>query len=245
VGFSGADIKNLVNEAALLAGRKNKKHVEMEDFEEARDKIQLGSVREEKIEENDKKIIAYHESGHTLVARLLPGTDTLQKVTIIPRGRALGATEQVPDTERHNLSRSYLLNRITVLLGGRAAEKLVFGDLTSGASNDLKTATHLAREMVCQWGMSEKLGPVSFPVGENHPFLGREMAQERNFSEYTAKRIDEEIQNIIEAAENRASDLLEQERKRLDTLAEALLERELLEAGEIESLLDFKQEDDE
>jgi cell division protease FtsH len=237
VGFSGADLKNLVNEAALLGGRKNSKRVDAEDFEEARDKIQLGAVREDKIEEDEKRTIAYHESGHTLVAKLLPNTDPLQKVTIIPRGRSLGATEQVPETDRHNLSRPYLLDRIAVLLGGRASERIVFDELTTGSGNDLKAATQLARKMVCQWGMSEKLGPVTYPLGEDHPFLGREMTQSQNFSENTAKLIDAEILEIIADMEQKALDLLESHRSKLDALAGALLERESLENDEIDDIL--------
>lgn len=243
VGFSGADLKNLVNEAALLAGRKNRKKVRAEDFDQARDKILLGAEREEMIDEREKELITYHESGHALVAKLLPNTDPLQKVTIIPRGRALGATEQVPETDRHNFGRQYLINRISVTLGGRAAEKIVFDELTNGAANDLKQVTRLARRMVCQWGMSNRLGPVTFSRGEDHPFLGRELAQPKDFSEHTAKIIDEEVQKIIQEAEDKAIDLLTTNRDKLNALASALLEHETLENEDIDRILRGKFEE--
>jgi len=191
VGFSGADLKNLVNEAALLAARKQKKTVGQEDFQQGRDKIMMGVEREDRLDGDEKKVVAYHEAGHALVAKLLPDADPLQKVTIIPRGRSLGATEQIPEEDRHNLGRKYLLNRIRIMLGGRAAEKLVFKELTTGAGDDLKKVTQTVRRMVCQWGMSEKLGPVTFQLGKSHPFLGQEMTESRDFSEHTAKIIDE------------------------------------------------------
>ena len=237
VGFAGADLKNLVNEAALYAGRKEKDQVEAEDFDQALDKIRLGIEREDVISDADKEIIAYHEAGHALMARLSPKADPLKKVSIIPRGRALGATEQLPEEDRYNLSRSYLLDRIAVLLGGRAAEKLVFNDLTSGAGDDLKQATNLARRMVCQWGMSDTLGPVTFRQGETHPFLGREIAEHKDFSEETARIIDDEIRRIIREQEEKAEGLLDSNRDKLDTLAEALLEHETMENQEIDQLL--------
>lgn len=237
VGFSGADLKNLVNEAALLAGRKKKKNVDMEDFDQARDKILLGNVREEMLGEDEKKIVSYHEAGHALIAWLLPDMDPLQKVTIIPRGRSLGATELLQETERYNYSRTYLLKRIQVMLGGRAAEKFVFNDLTNGAADDLKKITQLVRKMVCLWGMSDKLGPVAFRHGEEHLFLGREMAQQKDFSEHTAQIIDEEIQRIIQEAENIAIDLLDKNKKQLEKLASALLENETLDRREMDELL--------
>lgn len=238
VGFSGADLSNLVNEAAMLAARKRKNRVDREDFEEARDRILLGTEREEMMTDEEKKIVAYHEGGHTLVAELLPDTDPLQKVTIIPRGRALGATEQIPDADRHNFSRQYLMHRIAVMLGGRVAEKLVFEDYSSGAANDLKQATELARRMVCQWGMSEKLGPVTFPQGEEHPFLGREMAQPRNFSEHTAEAIDEEIRALVMGMEDLAAKLLKSKIHKLHELAKALLEHETLNKREVDGILE-------
>ena len=237
VGFSGADLKNLVNEAALYAGRKDKDRVEAEDFDIALDKIRLGIEREDYISDQDKEIIAYHEAGHALMAKLLPEADPLKKVSIIPRGRALGATEQLPEEDRYNLSRNYLLDRIAVMLGGRATEKLVFNDLTSGAGDDLKQATQLARRMVCQWGMSEKLGPVTFRQGEHHPFLGREIAEAKDFSEETARIIDEEVRRIVREMEEKAEKTIESNREMLDILAQALVEHETLEKEEVDQLL--------
>ncbi len=242
VGFSGADLENLVNEAALLAARKEKNHVGSDDFAEARERILFGSEREDMILDDEKKVIAYHEAGHALIAWLLPESDPLKKVTIIPRGRALGLTEQVPAEDRHNVARSYLLDRIAVLLGGRSAEKVVFGEVSSGAESDLKQVTQMARRMVCQWGMSEELAPVAFRHGEEHVFLGREMAQAKDFSEHTAQIIDREISTIAREMENKALALLQEHREELDALAEALLERETLVAEEIDALLGRPQE---
>jgi cell division protease FtsH len=238
VGFSGADLKNMVNEAALLAGRKRKEQVSAEEFGEARDKIILGNVREDFLNDDEKKIIAYHESGHALLAGLLPGADPIHKVTIVPRGRSLGATEQAPEREKHNLSRAYLKNRLTIMLAGRAAEEQIFDDLSTGAANDLKEATRLARRMVCQWGMSDQLGPVTYRQGEAHPFLGREMAQPRDFSEATARIIDEEVRKVLTEAENNAAAVVEEYRSTLDRLAEQLLENEVLEADEVRCILE-------
>jgi cell division protease FtsH len=237
VGLSGAELKNLVNEAALLAGRRQHERVDSEDFEQARDKILMGSKRDEPLTDDERRLVAYHESGHALVARVLPGTDALQKVTIIPRGRALGATEQVPETERQTLSRTYLLNRLAVMLGGRAAEKLTFQDVTNGAGDDLKQATRLARRMVCQWGMSEKVGAMTVRQGEEHVFLGREIAAQRDFSEHTARLIDEEVKRIIHSMEQRAEALLQRHQDRLERLAEALLEHETLAVEDIDRLV--------
>jgi cell division protease FtsH len=237
VGFSGADLKNLVNEARLLAGRRDKKQVENADFGDARDKILMGVEREEMVVERERRLIAFHEAGHALMARLLPGADPLQKVTIIPRGRALGATEQAPEEDRHNLSKTYLHNRLAVMLGGRAAVQLVFEDQTSGAGDDLKQATQLARKMITQWGMSDKLGPVTYNLGEEHPFLGRQLAGPKDFSDATARLIDEEIRSLVSRTEERALELLERNRDDLETLARALLERETLEAEEVNQLL--------
>ena len=241
VGFSGADLKNLVNEAALLAARKQKKVVEREDFDEGRDKILMGIEREDAMKDEEKETIAYHEAGHALMARLLPDSDPLEKVSIIPRGRSLGATEQIPEEDRRTLSRSYLLNRIAVMLGGRVSEKLVKNDLSSGAGDDLKRATELARRMVCQWGMSEKLGPVTFRQGEAYPFLGREIAQPKDFSERTAQIIDEEIRSIVRGTEKKAEETLSAHRQDLDLLARELIERETLDKDEIEELLDLEE----
>ena len=237
-GLSGADLKNLVNEAALLAARKNKKQVEADDFEKARDKILLGLEREDVIKDEDKKMIACHEAGHALLAKLLPGADPLQKVTIIPRGQSLGATEQIPEEERHNIKRSYLLNRLAIMLGGRAAEKIVFEDISTGAADDLKKATELARRMVCQWGMSDKIGPVTFRLGETHPFLGRELTESRDFSEHTARLIDEEIQAIVGNMEKKAEKTLTDNRNSLDALTEQLLEHETLSKREVDKILE-------
>jgi cell division protease FtsH len=239
VAFSGADLKNLANEAALLAARKGKNHIHAEDLDQARDKITMGIKREDIINDEEKKIIAFHEAGHTLVAKFLPGADPLNKVTIIPRGRALGATEQIPEEDRYNVSRTYLLTRIAVLLGGRVSEKLKFNNITSGASNDLKKATQLARNMVCQFGMSDKIGPVVFKHGEQHPFLGREMTSSKDFSEHTAKLIDEEVRNLILEREKKAEEILTSHREDLETLAQALIEHESLDKEEIDCLLNF------
>jgi cell division protease FtsH len=242
VGFSGADLKNLVNEAALLAGRTQKQRVYAQDFERARDKILLGIERDEALSEEEKHLVAYHEAGHALVAKLLPSTDPVQKISIIPRGRALGATEQVPEEDRHTIRRSYLLSRIAVLLGGRAAEKLIFQEVSTGAGDDLQKASQLARRMVCQWGMSEKLGALAFRQGEEHVFLGREISEPKDFSEHTARLIDEEIHSIIASMEQRAENLLEQHRSMLEALAEALLHHETLEAEDIDRLLGVEAE---
>ena len=237
VGLSGADLKNLVNESALLAARKEKEQVADEDFDEARDKILMGIEREDVIKEEEKKMVAYHESGHALLAELLPGADPLQKVSIIPRGRALGATEQIPEEDRHNLKRSYLLNRIAIMLGGRTAEKIAFDDVSTGAGDDLKKATQIARRMVCQWGMSEKLGPVTFQHAEPHPFLGRELTQAKDFSEHTARLVDEEIQKIVGDMEQKALETLADNRLKLDALADELLKKETLGRGEVDKIL--------
>ena len=236
VGFSGADLENLVNEAALLCGRENRETVDMESLLNARDKVVLGSKRELIIGDEEKNLVAHHEAGHALVASLLPTADPLDKVTIIPRGRSLGATEQIPEEEHYNLRQSYVRDRIGVMLGGRVAEQLVFGEVSSGAEEDLKQATRLARHMVTHWGMSEKLGPVAFRRGEEHIFLGREMTQQRDFSEHTAQIIDDEITNLLKHIEQDITLLLEQHRAQLESLASALLEKETLEADEIQAI---------
>lgn len=238
VGFSGADLKNLVNEAVLLAARKGKEKVTTEDFDQGRDKIIMGVEKEHLANEEEKKVIAYHEAGHALMARTLPGADPLRKVTIIPRGRALGVTEQIPEEDRHNLSKTFMLNRIAIMLGGRVAERLIFNDITSGASNDLKKASQMARRMVCQFGMSERIGPVYFQRGEQHPFLGREITQSTDVSEHTAKLIDEEVRRIIQEMEQKTEETLNSNREKLVILADALLERETLMIEEIDRLLE-------
>jgi cell division protease FtsH len=237
VGFSGADLENMVNEAALLTGRAEKSRVDMETFMLARDKVVLGAKRETVIGEEEKKIIAYHEAGHAVAASLLPTADPLDKVTIIPRGRALGMTEQIPEEERYNLQENYLRDRIGVMLGGRIAEQLMFDEVSSGAEDDLKQATRLAQHMVTHWGMSDKLGPVAFRRGEEHIFLGREMTQARDYSEHTAQIIDEEIRELIKEIEQKVTQLLDSHRPQLAALAEALLEKETLEADEIRQLV--------
>ena len=236
VGFSGADLENLVNEAALLSGRENRESVDMASLLNARDKVVLGSKRELIMGDDEKNLVAHHEAGHALVASLLPTADPLDKVTIIPRGRSLGATEQIPEEEHYNLRQSYVRDRIGVMLGGRVAEQLVFGEVSSGAEEDLKQATRLARHMVTHWGMSEKLGPVAFRRGEEHIFLGREMTQQRDFSEHTAQIIDDEISRLLKQTEQEVTNLLEQHRAQLETLATRLLEKETLEADEIQSI---------
>ena len=237
-GFSGADLANLVNEAALLAARQNKKSVEMPDFENAKDKVMMGVERRSMIiSEDEKRTIAYHEAGHTLVADFLPGTDPVHKVTIIPRGRALGLTQQLPTDDKYNYSKDYLVNRITILLGGRAAEEVVLGQQTTGAGDDLEKATEMARRMVCEWGMSEKLGPLTFGKNEEHIFLGREFARHKDYSEDTAMLIDAEIRRIVTDCASKARQILEENLERLHALAHALLERESLDGEEIARIL--------
>jgi cell division protease FtsH len=237
-GFSGADLANLVNESALLAARQNKKLVEMPDFESAKDKVLMGVERRSMIiSDTEKRTIAYHEAGHTLVADFLPGTDPVHKVTIIPRGRALGLTQQLPLDDKYNYSKEYLVNRITILLGGRAAEEIVLHQLTTGAGDDLEKATEMARRMVCEWGMSEKLGPLTFGKNEEHIFLGREVARAKDYSEATALMIDAEIKRIVMDAAARARQILEENIEKLHTLARALLERESLDGEEVARIL--------
>jgi len=239
-GLSGADLANLVNEAALLAARKNHEHVTMEDFEEAKDKVMMGTERRSLvITPEEKKITAYHEAGHTLVGKLIPGSDPVHKVTIIPRGMALGVTHYLPVDEKHNLSKDYLEIKLVHLLGGRVAEKLIFNQLTTGAGNDLVQATNLARKMVCNWGMSDKLGPVTFGKKEEHIFLGREIAQQRDYSEQTAIDIDSEVKQIVLKSQERAEKLLSENTDKLHILAKALLERECLTGEQIEEI--FKE----
>jgi len=237
-GFSGADLANLVNEAALLAARKNKKQVEMEDMEEAKDKVIMGVERKSLlISEDEKRNTAYHESGHVLVAKLIPGSDPVHKVTIIPRGRALGVTSYIPIDERHNYSRTYLENLLCHLLGGRAAEKLVINEFTTGAGNDIERATDIARKMVCEWGMSEKLGPLTFGKKDEEIFLGHEITRGKDYSNHTAEVIDEEVTNIVREASERAENLLRQNIDKLNRLAEALLEHEILDGNQVDQVL--------
>ena len=237
-GFSGADLANLVNESALLAARQNKKFVEMTDFENAKDKVLMGVERRSMIiSDAEKRTIAYHEAGHTLVADFLPGTDPVHKVMIIPRGRALGLTQQLPLDDKYNYSREYLINQITILLGGRAAEEIVLNQLTTGAGDDLEKATEMARKMVCEWGMSDKLGPLTFGKNEEYIFVGREVARHKDYSEETARQIDVEIKRIIRDCAHRTRVILEENLEKLHTLARALLERESLDGEEVALIL--------
>jgi cell division protease FtsH len=237
-GFSGADLANLVNEAALLGARQDKKAVEMIDFENAKDKVLMGVERRSMIiSDSEKRTIAYHEAGHALVADLLPGADPLHKVTIIPRGRALGLTQQLPTDDKYNYSREYLINRITILLGGRAAEEIVFQQQTTGAGDDLEKATEMARKMVCEWGMSEKMGPLTFGKAEEHIFLGREISRPKDYSEDTAVLIDSEIKRIVTDCAAGARQMIDSNLAKLHALAQALLERESLDGEEIARIL--------
>ncbi len=239
-GFVGADLENLVNEAALLAARQDKESCAMSDFEMAKDKVLMGTERRSMvIGEEEKRTTAWHESGHTLVAKLLEEhTDPVHKVTIIPRGPALGVTQQLPKADRLSISREFAKARISVLMGGRVAEEIVFGRYTTGASNDIKQATEIAHRMVTEYGMSDKLGPICFSSGEEQVFLGRDLSTKRNtYSERTAQLIDEEVQRFVLEGQQQARDLLNEHRETLDKLAEVLLERETLDAEEIDALV--------
>jgi cell division protease FtsH len=236
-GMTGADLESLVNEAAILAARENAETVTMRHLELAKDKVLMGGERKLYLSDLEKRITAFHESGHVLVAKLLPGTDPVHKVTIIPRGMALGVTQQLPEDDRHHYPKSYLVNRLSVVLGGRVAERLVFNDISTGAQGDLKMVTELAEKMVCQWGMSERIGPVTFSRGEEHPFLGMKLAQEKTFSEEMAWLIDQEIAAVIKDAEERAMEILSTNRPKLDALAMALFDEETLDSARIDSIL--------
>ncbi len=238
-GFSGADLENLVNEAALLAARRNKKFITMDEMEEARDKVRWGRERKSRVlDDKDKRITAYHEAGHALVIHEMEGSEPLHKVTIIPRGIAyLGATMQLPEKDKYHERRSELMARLTGLMGGRIAEEVEFGDVTSGARSDLKNATEIARRMVCEWGMSENLGPMTFGNREEHIFLGREVSRSIDYSESTAVKIDAEVRAIIEKAYQGAREIITRRRDTLTRIAEALIEREVLEAEEIDRLI--------
>ena len=237
-GLAGAELANLVNEAALLAARKNKKKVEMSDFEEAKDKVMMGMERKSLIiSEEEKKTTAYHEIGHVLVAKKLPEADPVHKVTIIPRGRALGVTSYLPIDEKHTYSKEYLEAMITYALGGRAAEKLIFNHFTTGAGNDIEKASNIARKMVCEWGMSEKLGPLAYGAKEEEIFLGREIQRHKDYSEKTAQEIDEEVRSIIRNAEQRAENILKENIDLLHKLSKELLEREILDGEEIDAII--------
>jgi cell division protease FtsH len=237
-GFSGADLENLVNEAALWAARLNKKEVEVIDFEMAKDKVLMGAERKSLIlSDEEKRTTAYHEAGHALIAKLIPGTDPVHKVTIIPRGRALGVTMQLPTDDRHGYSKVYLYNQLAILMGGRVAEELVLKDMTTGAGNDLERATDLARKMVCEWGMSEKMGPLTFGKQNEQVFLGRELGSQRDFSEQIAMEIDQEVKRLVTENYERAKRLLTENMASLKRLAEALLEKEVLDGSDIDHIL--------
>ena len=237
-GFTGADLENLVNEAALLAARNDKEKVNMVDLELAKDKVMMGAERRSMIiSDEEKRNTAYHEAGHALVAKLLPGADPIHKVTIIPRGMALGLTQQLPMDEKHTYPKEYLLTNLVILFGGRVAEELVLEHMTTGAENDIEKATDLARRMVCEWGMSEKLGPMTFGKKEQEIFLGRDFTQKVDYSENTAIEIDAEVRRIIQESYHRAKDLLTTNLRLLHQVAEKLLEKEVLDGSEIDAIV--------
>ena len=242
-GFSGADLANLINEAALLAARRNKKSVEMPELEEAIDRVMAGPERRTRvISEEEKKIVAYHESGHTIVGKMVDKSHNVHKVSIIPRGHAsLGATWYLPNEERFLSSKTELINSITALLGGRSAEELIFGDVTTGAGNDLNRATDIARAMICEYGMSEKLGSITLGRKDDMVFIGRDLMKEKNYSEQTAQTIDAEVKRIVEECHRKAVEILKKNRKILKTMAEALLEREVLDSSDVDDIMAGKK----
>jgi len=240
-GFSGADLSNMVNEGALLAARKNKDKVDMSDLESAKDKVMMGAERRSMVmTDEEKRNTAYHEAGHALVARLVPGADPVHKVTIIPRGRALGVTQQIPESDKYTYSKENMLARITVLLGGRASEELIFDQMTTGAGNDIERSTELARKMICEWGMSDKLGPVTFGKKEEQIFLGREISQHRDYSEATAVEIDSEVRRVVNECHDEARRLLQENIETLKRIAETLLDIEVLNAEQLDEIIDGK-----
>ena len=237
-GFSGADIENLVNEAALYAARRNKERVDLADFEFAKDKVLMGTERRSMIiSEKEKRTTAIHEAGHALVAKILPGTDPVHKVTIIPRGRALGVTQQLPQEDRLNINQEFALNQVAILMGGRIAEEITFGQKTTGAGNDIEVATNLAHSMVCEWGMSEKMGPLAFGKKDGEVFLGRDMHAIQTYSEQTARDIDMEVRRIVTEQYERAKQVLLECRETLNRIADALLEHETIDAADIDLLM--------
>jgi len=241
-GFSGADLENLLNEASLYAGRDKRKKIKMEDIEKARDKVMMGLEREGmQIDEDEKKMLAYHEAGHALVAASLPNSDPIHKVTIIPRGRAMGMTQQLPEKEKYLYNKEYMLDRLAVVMGGRAAEQLIFNTSTSGAQNDLQQVAKMARKMVMDWGMSEEFGNISFDRGEEEVFIGREMSKPREYSDSTAREIDEEVKKISQSAFERAKKTLEDNRNVLDRVAELLIEKEEISGEVVTKLLEGEE----
>ena len=237
-GFSGADLENLVNEAALQAAKNDEEFLDMHDFEYAKDKVLMGKERRSLIlSDEEKRITAYHEAGHALAAKMLPKTDPIHKVTIIPRGRALGVTMQLPEEDRHGYSRNFLRNSLVVLLGGRVAEEVVFDDITTGAGNDIERVTRMARKMVCEWGMSENIGPLAVGETGEEVFIGREWVQNKNFSEDTARLVDAEVKSIVNEARSRCRQILEENIHHLHKIAEALLERETITGDDIDKLM--------
>ena len=240
-GFTGADLANLVNEAALLAARDDKKCVGNDDFESAKDKVLMGVERRSMvISEKEKRTTAYHEAGHALVALKLPGTDPLHKVTIIPRGRALGVTMQLPEDEKHTYPRNFLYNNLAIFMGGRVAEEICLGQMTTGAGNDIERATEMARKMVCEWGMSEKMGPLTYGTKEEQVFLGKDFSQQKNFSDQTAKLIDQEVKALVMGGYEKACEIITEHRDSLEKMALALLDRETLNASEIKEIINGK-----
>jgi cell division protease FtsH len=232
----------MTNEAALLAARRNKDKIDMQDLEDAKDKVLMGAERKSMIiSDDEKKTTAYHEAGHTLIAKLLPNTDPIHKVTIIPRGRALGLTQQLPLDDKHTYTKEYLLNNICILMGGRIAEEIALNTQTTGASNDIERATEIARKMICEYGMNEKLGPLSFGKKEEEIFLGREISQHRDYSEETAQKIDQEVNNLIDVSYKKSHKLISNNLTILNNLAKALLEKETLNGHEIDKIVGTKK----
>jgi len=242
-GFSGADLANVINEAALLAARKNKKFVEQEDLEEAVDKVMIGIAREGALSSEEKRRVAYHEAGHAILSKILPNADPVHKVSVIPRGMALGVTVAIPEEDKRLMTKEYLEDMITVLMGGRVAEKLVFGNLSTGAANDLERVTEIARKMVTEWGMSERLGPATFGKTQREVFLGRDLGLKTPISEWTLRLIDEEIKRIVEWAERRAEEILKENIEKLHRLAQVLLEKETISGEELDKIIKDDKED--
>ena len=241
-GFSGADLANLVNEAALFAARANKRLVDMDDFERAKDKIMMGSERRSMVmPEHERKNTAYHESGHAIVARLLPKTDPVHKVTIIPRGRALGVTMQLPQEDRYSMDKEHILQNISVLFGGRIAEEIFMNQMTTGASNDFQRATEMARRMVTEWGMTNELGPMVYSENEGEVFLGRSVTNQKNVSEATMQKVDLEIRKIIDEQYKIARNLIEENKDKMEAMAKALLEWETIDSDQIDDIMNGKK----